>query len=336
MTTTLDSPQPIVEAKGGTRSERVTIRPFEGIRDTESVLESVRLLIGGDYHEAGSIVVEAEALGKAALQLDLPAQAELRQALKETSVPPKNCALVVIGTSRTHRASTVLLKERLTKDASYQPELTVSREASLIFGDLAGFTITVAVVLLDSIPPAPLKPNAAGTWLGRADFAVSPERQETSFSPEELTAAVREAYELPEGAMRFITFDDDLLAAEDLSDAVRVYVESDVLQWLRNDAEDPVSMQQQVDLAIMAYDATAQELVRQIRVEHQDLEKFLTESDVEPYPAVHRFFEHLAAKCRLSLTDVLRMASDSKMIRPYLEANFDASKYTLRALKEIR
>jgi hypothetical protein len=334
MTIIVEASDAIAEAKSGTRSERVTIRPFEGIHDTESVLKSVHLLLGDASYEAGPVVVDDETLGKAALNLVLPEPDQLLQALKQTSVPAPTCALLVMGTSRTHRASTVLLKERLTKDASYPTELILNRaDADLVLRDRAGFRITVAVVLLENIPPAPLKPNTAGTWLGRAVFNVSPEKQETSFSPEELTEEVRRANDLPEGVLRFITF-DDLLGAEDLSDAVRVYVEPGVLRWMLNNESDPVAIQQQIELAIMAYDSTAQEIVREIRTEYKDPDRVLSESDVEPYPAAHRFFEHLAAKCRRSLTDVLRLASDGQRIRPHLEASFDATKHTLKALRD--
>ena len=317
-----------------TRSERVTIRPFESIDNTDSALETVRLLVGDVSHQEGSIVLDDDSLGKATLKLALPTADELRKAVEGIPLPADSCAVVVMAASRTHRASAVLLKERLTSDPSYPTEFALNRaESDLIFDDCGGFRVTVALVLLNDVEPAPLKPSIAGTWICRSVFNLMPQKAETSFSPEELTEEVRELYGLPKGVLRFITFDDNLLGAEDLSDGLRVYVEPNVLGWMLRKDTDQVALQLQTELAVMAYDATIQQIVREIRIEHHDAGRTLTEADIAAYPAVQRFFVYVAGKCQVGIAEFLRMASDGQLIRPFLEASFDVTDQTLAALK---
>ncbi len=318
--------------KAATRSERVTIRPFSQVDVVNGELDAVQLLIGGDPFEAGPVVVAEESLSNAKFKLLLPPATKLRWAVEQTTIPVANCALVVMVTSSTHRASTVLLNERLTDGADYPEEFALERGAAeLILNDRAGYTVTVAVVLLDQIPPAPLTPHQAGTWLARRMFRVSPEKQEASFSPEELTEEVRKTHNLPAGVLRFVAF-DDLLAADDLSDSVHVYVEPSVLRWMVNNQTDHVALQQQVELAIIAYDMTAQMIVREIRADVKD--RPLTEADLEAYPAAHRFMETLAAKFECSFSELLSRVEDGQYVRPFLEAKFEATKFTLDALRD--
>lgn len=318
--------------KAATRSERVTIRPFSQIDVFDGDLDPVQLLVGGDPFEAGPVVVAEESLSNAKFKLLLPPATKLRWAVEQTTIPAANCALVVMVTSSTHRASTILLNERLTDGADYPEEFALERAtAELILNDRAGYTVTVAVVLLDQIPPAPLMPHQAGTWLARRVFKVSPEKQEASFSPEELTEEVRKTHKLPEGVLRFVAF-DDLLAADDLSDSVHVYVEPSVLRWMLNNQTDHVVLQQQVELAILAYDMTAQMIVHQIR--QQVPGRPLTEADLEPYPAAHRFMGNLAEKFNCNFSELLSRAEDGQYVRPFLEAKFEATKFTLEALRD--
>ncbi|MCV7402178.1 hypothetical protein H7K24_18745 [Mycobacterium fragae] len=318
--------------KAATRSERVTIRPFSQIDVIDGELDSVQLVVGGDPFEAGAVVVAEDLLSNARFKLLLPPATKLRWAVEQTTIPVANCALVVMVTSSTHRASTILLNERLTEGAEYPEEFALERAtAELILNDRAGYAVTVAVVLLDQIPPAPLTPHQAGTWLARRVFRVSPEKQETSFSPEELTEEVRKTHNLPDGVLRFVAF-DDLLAADDLSDSVHVYVEPSVLNWMLNNQSDHVVRQQEVELAILAYDMTAQMIIRQIRDEVPG--RPLTEADLEPYPAAHRFMGNLAVKFECSFSELLSRAEDGQYVRPFLEAKFEATKFTLEALRD--
>lgn len=318
--------------KAATRSERVTIRPFSQIEIIDGELDPVRLLVGGEPFEAGPVVVAEESLSNAKFKLLLPAATKLRWAVEQATISGTNCALVVMVTSSTHRASTILLNQRLTDGAEYPEEFALERGAAeLILNDRRGYTVTVAVVLLDQIPPAPLTPHQAGTWLARRVFRVSPQKLEASFSPEELTEEVRKTHDLPAGVLRFVAF-EDLLGADDLSDSVHVYVEPSVLNWMLSNQTDHVALQQQVELAILAYDMTTQMIVRQIR--EQVAGRPLTEADFEPYPAAHRFMGNLAAKFDCSFSELLSRAETGQYVRPFLEAQFEATKFTLDALRD--
>lgn len=214
-----------------TRSESAIVRPFSQIESADHSLDGVRLQVGGEVYEPGAVVLAAETQEVAKFALRLPSPQDVREAVSRTIVPEVDCGLVVIASGKSHRVSFVALQQYLKPEA-WPVELELQRSsADLVFNDQAGFSLTVAVVLLHDLTPAPLRPHMAGTWLAKREFSIGPEREETSFSPEELTDELRAHYHLPSGAVRYVQV-GEWQDAETLSDQVHVYLDRDVLNLL--------------------------------------------------------------------------------------------------------
>ncbi|MUN63418.1 hypothetical protein GMA12_09740 [Kocuria sediminis] len=312
------------------RSESALIRPFIDLHHADVPLENVRLLVGDVEHEAGAIVLPEEELAGARLAVTLPTPAEIRAAVEQTPIPVVDCGLIVLATGRTNRVTYVVEKQYL-RVADYDSELLLDRsKADLVFNDRAGFMLTVAVVLLHGLVRKPLQPYMAGTWLARRDFRVSVEQNETSFSPEELTQAIREHHGLPEGSLRYVHVEGVLDEAE-LSDAVRVYVDTEVLNLLLANPTDTSALQMQIELAIHATEVVASAILRELSESCEP-----TPEALETYPAALRFFQNLARTLKTDMATILNLADEPSRLRAHLEAAFDARKASIVALKESR
>ncbi|KMO75871.1 hypothetical protein MOBUDSM44075_02400 [Mycolicibacterium obuense] len=233
-----------------------------------------------------------------------------------------------MATARTHRVSKVVLLENLTGD--WPSELALERsEADLVFNDRAGFNLTVAVVLLNELEPKPLRPHMAGTWLARREFKVSPEVDETSFSPEPLTNEIREYFGLPTGVLRYVSV-EGVLDEESLSDAVRVYLDEEVLNLLLARPNDSAAVQMQIELAVQATESVAAAIAKELFNGAVPSAEAL-----EPAPAARRFYENLARTLDVDLADVLELAANQlPTLRAQLEAVFGMQAATATALKE--
>ena len=159
---------------------------------------------------------------------------------------------------------------------------------------------------------------------------MGPERQDTSFSPEELTEDVRKQFGLREGVQRFV-FVDTWQGVENLSDAVRVYLDPDTLHLLLANLSDPGSIQLQADLAVYATETVASSIARDLMTG----DDVAAPSALDAYPAAKRFFENLSRRLGVDLADVIQIATnDPALLRAHLEAAMDLKTVTTNALKE--
>lgn len=315
-----------------TRSERAVVRPFVGIDEADKPFEEVSLLFDGLRFAPGAVVVPAHQLEDARIALRLPAPETVRAAIDRTKVPRVDCGFVVLGASRTHRASTIYYQEYL-RLADWPTELVIPREADdLVLNDRAGFTLTVAVVLMRDAVPEPLRPSLAGTWLARRDFRISPELDESVFSPEELTAEVRKYHGLPEDTYSFIHV-EDVLDAESLADCVRVYLDHRAMTLLQANPDDTIAVHLQIELAIQAAEAITREIARELRAADEGRMEFGV-VDLEPASPALTFLERLAVQTNLKVSDLLDMAQNgASLFRANLEATFGARDAILDILR---
>lgn len=306
------------------------IRPFASIDAVDECLVDVRLLINGIEYEHGAVVLDEEVLAAAHLTVRLPDVQRVKGQVAKTNVSPVDCGLVVLGSARSHRIAQVFVQEYLSS-GSWPSELVLDRaSADLVLRDLAGFTLTVAVVLLHDLQPEPLRPHMAGTWLARREFNVSLEREDTSFSPEELTDEIRVHHQLPQGVMRFISV-GDWQDADLLSDEVHVYVDSEVLNLLLADPAEPSAVQMQIELALQATETVASTIAREVT----EVDVSPSDSSLDSYPAAKRFFEIVARNVSMSIAQCLTVAAEEPAIlRAHLEAAFSMRAATSAALKE--
>jgi hypothetical protein len=169
-----------------------------------------------------------------------------------------------------------------------------------------------------------------GTWLSKQTFYVSPEREDTSFSPEELTDAIRVQFKLPTGTLRYVSV-EGALDADTIGDAVHVYVDGVVLNLLLANPNEPLAQQLQIELAIQAMDVVAGTIVCDLR---EALGRDPSQTDLASYEAPNRFFENLATTLNKSVHEVLNMTTAPGLLRAFLEDAFGALEATTVALKE--
>lgn len=311
------------------RSETTLVRPYAKIDAADAPLDCVRVLVNGAEHAPGAIVLPSEEITGSKISIRLPTSKELLDAVDSTVVPTIDCGLVVLASGKSHRASRVIVQSYLKTD-DWPQLLELPRQPDdIVLNDRFGFTLTVAVVLLHDLTAEPLRPHMAGTWLARREFTISPEREDTSFSPEALTEEIRAHHQLPAGVLQYVEVgywqDADLL-----SDEVRVYMDPEVLSLLLANPSDGSSVQMQIELAVLATEVVAVTIARELSTSGA-----ATESLLGPYAAAARFFANVARTTDLSVDDVLHFAANEPArLRAHLEASFGANAATVRALKE--
>lgn len=315
-----------------TRKERYTVRPFDGLDEADEVLAAVRLIVGDVAHEAGSVSVDPAALTSDDFAVVLPAPDQLVMALAKTPVSAMDCSLVVVASGRTHRVADVLLREYPVASAKHATTFSlVSSASGLSLRDAGGWDVTVAVVLEHGLNEVALQPHRPGTWLARRDFRVVPERDETSFSPQELTDDVRQLYGLPKSAPSFIAVEaDTLLHADSVADAITVYLDRDILRLLQANQSDAVAQQMQAQLAV----ETMLVIVRSVFAElgAAGVGNVAT-SDLDSFPAVKRLFERLARMLKTDLHSTLGVAAKPDELAAHLKGAFGLQTLGVRSLR---
>lgn len=321
---------------GHMKSEPRTVRPFVGIGAADEAMEKVRFVVNGDEHEAveggpGNLVLADGDLASATITLCLPDVEEVRAAVEKTGVPVGDCAFFVLARGRTHRASAALFAGYLHK-ATIPTELDVDRDKfPLILRDRSGFNLIVAVVLMHNNTPEPLRPTMPGTWLCRRDFRITPERDESSFSPEPLTDALRTEYGIPGGTTSFIKIEDNLETAEPISEAVRVFVDEKVLNTLHASPNEPLAKYIQTDLAVTTMVTVGQTAYQRIAKPGVTV----TEAELDAYPGVKLFFANVATALGRSIEEALAMCTQPDVLRTHLADAFGSLKATNTALKGV-
>lgn len=313
--------------------ERRVVRPFADISEADIPLNVVRLFVDGEEFESGNVELPDFTLKSAEFALQLPSRDDLIKHVGKTQLPYVDCGLVVIATGKSIRGNAILLKEYL-ESGSWPNEITIPRlDDDLILGDIRGFRLTVAVVLLNDLVPEPLKPSIAGTWIARRDFHIKPESQYLSFSPEKLSDAMKARYGIPAKALRYIRV-EGILNADDLSDAVSVYVDPDILDRLKAQEDQPFSLQFQTDLALLTHEAVAGSILRELAEVTESSDPSL--GDLENYEASMMYLDRLAGKLRLEVSELFEIIkNDQSRFRAHLETLFDARKATEIVLKGL-
>src|SRR5664279_3080326 len=240
------------------RSEKYVVRPFEKLDSAEDALEAVRLDVDEQSYEPGSVVLDAHSLSASTLHLSMPTTGEIITAVEGTPLSPLDCGVVIVARAITNRWSHVVLRDYV-RYLQYDEGIAIDRsDDPLVFADRGGFVITVAIVLLHELQAEPLRPSSTGTWLARREFRVVPERAEFSFSPDELTDDIRSQFSLPASTPSFVFVDrDQLVGADDLSEAVSVYLDTDILRLLQQSQSDALSVHIQAELAVTTMSAVA-------------------------------------------------------------------------------
>ena len=119
-----------------------------------------------------------------------------------------------------------------------------------------GADIRVYFCINRTLAPRPLSPWRKGTWLGQQEYRVRSGLSGSGFVPIRMTDDDREHLGIPKDAARFVTLDDgDPFDVAPGSDAVKLYVDGDLLDRLAVAAATPVGKHIQRQLFLDAASA---------------------------------------------------------------------------------
>lgn len=238
-------------------SETRVVRPYLAVDRFQAALDGLSLEIGSEIAFPGERMTLSSAafLGEPmTLRLgDLEVfKKDLAAAAESAEVALDNTELLVIARTPYLRMSDFVAQVPV-------PELN-SAEIVLRKADVralrtpqGGCDVECAVVLRGEQDPRPLRPHLKGTWLGRVVFALRTDLGELGFTPRPLTDEIRDQYQLPEGALRFVALEGDLNDATGLDDMVQLYLEPSILAELNQGASSPAgkTLQQQLFLDVV-------------------------------------------------------------------------------------
>jgi hypothetical protein len=247
-------------------SEQRTIRPYNGVDQVQSVLDSVRLRWGPDEVVGGGYtsVSESGYLNDSVLLLlgsnDETAEdwlTDLTHAIPETGLQPEDVDLMLVASSSYLKISEILISQPICDLTAETPKLNLTRgtRPHSFQTPFHGCRISVFLILNNTQAKVRFRPHRKGTWLAKTMFEVKTDVGEIGFNPIPLTPELRRAPEinLPEGTMRYVVPSDPLDPAVGDED-VSVYIDIDLLTASTTNPNSPAAraLQHQIFLDAIA------------------------------------------------------------------------------------
>lgn len=316
------------------RTETRLVRPFVGLSQCEDLIEKTILKQGLTEFSFGPVVLPSHKIKEGHFVLHTNTNIdELVAACKEARVPSDSVKYVVFANSRTLRKSTLIFEQTLDADRKFPTQIEIEEPedddfSRYVFKDSAGFTVTVALVVAEDLPAKALVAHLPGTFLARGNYSIKPEEDFSNFSPEALTDILRVQFGIPKSSMTYTNIGEGLLQAEDLSEVVTVYLDSDVLNLLLQDESDEASKLIQTNLAIQ----TVETLTRAIKQEM--LADGLSVEELNPEGGCFFFLSKLSDDLKLGAQEILDMVIDDyPRFHSFMEGRFNSQKITEDLLK---
>jgi hypothetical protein len=201
--------------------EQREIRPFQSIEELDQFFEEMVLIVGDQAISPGAgLRLDEDEYLRCGVQLQLANDrsklTDLHRTLsKKRGGSPLNALgltledleLVVIARSSYLRIVDIVDRRSLAEVLNGESLVDVSgspRRDSLR-SPRAGCEITAMVCLARSLPPGPLRPWRAGTWLSQTRFMLSAASSFSGFTPRPMDAAKKSELKLPPTTARYIT-----------------------------------------------------------------------------------------------------------------------------------
>lgn len=265
-------------------SEKRVVRPYRGTDQFQAILDESRVLIGSETLEPGQRAsVSSSSYRNDPLRLVLASEERVnetndiaRRSAQKLGISPHDVEFVVIASSPGLRLMTVPHRRRLSADDAIPACVMMSRETGTdaLEAPSGGLDLEVCFALAETLEPRPLTPSRKGTWLGRTTFALRTELGELGFTPQPLTPEFREARGIPAATLRYITVEHDALFDPELSDAIEVYVDDELLNHISRANSQPSAIVFQRQLFVDVVTAIVTELrggdVRQLNLAELD------------------------------------------------------------------
>lgn len=243
--------------------ETRTIRPFVGLDELGRILEQTVLRFGGDRcisdgtlsidlspHEflLTPVALEWAVDDEAFSQLD----GRLATAASAARLGLDRLSLLIVATSSFLKLADVLLDhsaahlDKLPRVTS----LTDDGRCGALSAPFSGFTVSVYLILAETVAPEPLRPHLKGSWLARTTFTVETSLAPAILPPTPLTKEKREQLGLPGRVVRFLDFGEhDLFSPYRDQERPIFYIDDGLLAELNAKRTAPPSKALQLQLA---------------------------------------------------------------------------------------
>ena len=272
-------------------SETRTIRPYLGGGEFQSVLDRCRLQIGDLRLDGGGRVSVSldeylnyqYRLVLAADDHDLhAAQAEIAEGLGSLGLATSDVEFLVLASSPTLKMVDVVARVPLDELPEIPRVVAITGDSRprALLGPNGGCDIRVYFCLARQLPPRALHPWRKGTWLGKQEFSVRSELGGVGFVPVRLDDDLRDDLGLDRSTVRYVAVDDSAstLDPDAPADAVKVYVDADLLDRLGVNSRTPVGIELQRRLFLDAATAVVMASIRELHADptlgHADVDEF--------------------------------------------------------------
>jgi hypothetical protein len=305
------------------RTETRIVRPFIGLELAEELTLRSILKIGNSPYSPGTIMLPAHKLKERGFILQTNFDStDLMTACKSAGIKPKDVIYQVFASSRMLRVSTLIYEYSIESDKDISAEINIDDESSsefdrLVFLDSTGFDLHCVITLTKSSDAKALTPRRVGTWISKCTFSVKPEIDMSSFAPEPLSDLIKSQFHLPKDAYSFVYLADNLLQADDLSEVVTVYLDSEILNLLLIDESDEVSKQMQASLVIQTIETVVHGISQSLRDDGQSI------SELSDEVGAFRFMAQLSSNLKVSMEEIIQFSlSNPAILRAKLESQF--------------
>jgi len=318
------------------RSESRVVRPFAGLGRVGEALAGSRLLLNGAGVEEDSATRTADQMATDIFELEVNLDLDVvRKSVESLDIPEVDVGFVIVATGRTLKASSVLHRSIIAGD--YVPDrVPLSRaDHPEVFGDVRGFSIRCAIVLLHDIQPRPLKPHLAGTWLARRDFSVILESDVIGgFNPSRLTAEAKERFGLPKGTVSFVYIKDSLVHAESLNESVEFLIDEQIHNSLYVDQNSSFGHVLQIEFALDFILTVTQAIV----IELNDMGLTYTErEDRDDKSPAGVFLKNASSLTGMPVLELAEALRDNPMkVRSLLQDSLEMKDHVLVGLRGAR
>jgi len=317
----------------GGRGEKRIIRPFAGLGDVGTCLDSTFLVVNGEPQLNSSVILESFDFetDNFVLRLEIDMKS-VSSALEQMKVAEADVEVAIVATGRSLKATETIFREPII-GAELPGEILLSQQTHpLVFGDLRGFTLRVYIALCRDLEPRPLAPHIAGTWLASREFSVGVQTDALSgFNPQRLTNQVRRSLNLPEGTKTYILItEDSLLDFHSLTDSLVFYIDAALFDLIHANPSSAVAEALQIEFVIELLLSVVTEVAHEIDA------LGLTGSEDS---AVNRDYEigslisEVAARLGQTPVELFRtLRRDHSRVRAGLQAALGASRLNQKAI----
>lgn len=243
--------------------ETRTVRPFVGLSAVENVLDETQLHFGQEpcSAQAGIIVDLAPheyLLRPVSLEWGVDQQAfeafkrQIAEGAQILHIPPDHLSLVVVASSPYLKKAQIVLELPCSDldELVRVTELSAGARPTAFSAPFSGFRVDAYLLLNRTLPKQPLKPHLRGTWIAHTEYRIATTQGPALLPPTPLTREVRERYDLPSKAIRYLYLGDhDLLRPYSEQEQPVFYVDEDLLSQLNARRRSAASKALQLQLA---------------------------------------------------------------------------------------